>query len=125
MKQVKTVKGKMIDMGALMKKHEAERAVGNVPMNARGDRLDSTGKVSKTIQSVAREHHKEAETSVSVPLSEPIKNKTAKSIKKPKVEPTSEPMIMAESEKTREDGSIYLEIEYDDGTIETKEIGEL
>lgn len=37
--------GKVVDMGALMLQNENVRAVGNMGVNARGDRLDSQNKV--------------------------------------------------------------------------------
>jgi hypothetical protein len=41
----KTAKGKTIDIGALRLQNENVRAVGNMGVNARGDRIDSEGKV--------------------------------------------------------------------------------
>ena len=57
MKQVKTARGKVLDMASLAKKYEETRAVGNVPMNAKGDRLNKTGNVKATIQNVSRAQH--------------------------------------------------------------------
>ena len=54
MKSVKTALGRTIDMAALAQKYENERAVGNVPMNAKGDRLDNKGNVKETIQNISR-----------------------------------------------------------------------
>lgn len=45
MAKYKTAMGKIVDMSALAAKNEHVRAVGNTPMNARGDMIDSTGKV--------------------------------------------------------------------------------
>ena len=61
MKRVRTAKGKMIDMGALAAANETVRAVSNVPINARGDRLDASGNVIATVQSVARKQHENAQ----------------------------------------------------------------
>jgi hypothetical protein len=36
--------------------------------------------------------------------------------------PDPDPVVISEEEKTREDGTVYVEIEYDDGSIETREI---
>lgn len=41
----KTARGKIVDMGALMLKNEQVRAVGNMDVNARGDRIDAHGNV--------------------------------------------------------------------------------
>jgi hypothetical protein len=45
MKQYRSAQGKMVDMTALMAKNERVRAVGNMKVNARGDTIDSQGKV--------------------------------------------------------------------------------
>lgn len=41
----KTALGKKLDLGALALKNEQTRAVGNMGVNARGDVIDSTGRV--------------------------------------------------------------------------------
>ena len=41
----KTARGKTVDMGALMLQNEKVRAVGNMDVNARGDRIDANGNV--------------------------------------------------------------------------------
>jgi hypothetical protein len=125
MKRVKTAKGKFLDMAGLAKKYEETRAVGNVPMNAKGDRLDSGGNVKATVQNVSRAQHDAIEPAQPAPLSEPIVTRNDE----PKEEvmataPDPDPVIISEEEKTREDGSVYLEIEFDDGSIETREIQE-
>jgi|TARA_B100000902_G_scaffold373009_1_gene400536 hypothetical protein len=125
MKRIKTAKGKFIDMAGLAKKYEETRAVGNVPMNAKGDRLDKTGNVKATIQNVSRAQHDAIEPAQPAPLSEPIATRNDE----PKEEvmataPDQDPVVISEEEKTREDGTVYLEIEYDDGSMETREISE-
>ena len=119
MRQLRTSRGKLIDMGALAQKHEETRAVGNVPMNARGDRLDKDGNVVATVQSVSRVQHDTQQPKEAIPLSNPV----APSNKKSKAKKEPEPVIMSSEIKVREDGSRYEEIEYDDGTIDTKELG--
>lgn len=114
MKQVKTAKGRIIDMGAMVKANEETRAVGNVPMNARGDRLDASGNVVATVQRVARTQHEHAQ----VPVKRPMSKATASSATQAPVDP----VVISEETKTRDDGSQYIEIEYDDGSMETKEV---
>lgn len=41
----RTAQGKLVDMGALQLKNETVRAVGNMGVNARGDRVDETNRV--------------------------------------------------------------------------------
>lgn len=45
MSKRRTAQGKMLDMGALIKQNEHVRAVGNMKVNARGDKIDSYGRV--------------------------------------------------------------------------------
>ena len=45
MSKYRTAQGKMVDMSALQAKNERTRAVGNMKVNARGDTIDSNGKL--------------------------------------------------------------------------------
>ena len=45
MKSYRSAMGKSVDMGALLAKNENTRAVGNMKVNARGDSIDSQGRV--------------------------------------------------------------------------------
>ena len=45
MSKYRSAQGKIIDMAALAAKNEKTRAVGNMKVNARGDTIDSNGKV--------------------------------------------------------------------------------
>ena len=49
MKSYKSAMGKNVDMGALLAKNENTRAVGNMKVNARGDTIDSLGRVTKPV----------------------------------------------------------------------------
>lgn len=51
MKSYKSAMGKTVDMGALMARNENVRAVGNMKVNARGDDIDSTGRIIKPVTS--------------------------------------------------------------------------
>jgi hypothetical protein len=60
MKKYRTAQGKILDMAALAAKNERTRAVGiNMRVNARGDVIDSTGKIIKpATQKVSEEYAK-------------------------------------------------------------------
>jgi hypothetical protein len=49
MKNYRSAMGKNVDMGALLAKNENTRAVGNMKVNARGDTIDSQGRIIKPI----------------------------------------------------------------------------
>lgn len=60
-KVYRTAMGKVVDMGALMLQNEDIRAVGNMGVNARGDRIDSHNRVidSKNSQ-IKRQNRRQA-----------------------------------------------------------------
>jgi len=127
-RRIKTARGQLIDMGALSAKNERVRAVGNVLMNARGDRLNPDGSVKYSAEDIARMSQNTKVPPQQTAISDP------KPITQTKLEPQEEQAIMEEFEqnnepvpvskltKTRDDGSQYMEIEYDDGSIETIEL---
>ena len=49
MKSYRSAMGKTVDMGALLAKNENTRAVGNMKVNARGDTIDSQGRIIKPV----------------------------------------------------------------------------
>jgi len=52
--------GKSIDLGALLLQNETVRAVGNMGVNARGDRIDNKGKVvDSKVQQSKRQYNKQ------------------------------------------------------------------
>ena len=113
-------------MAALAKANETNRAVspGNVNMNARGDRIDKSGNVVQTVQAKARVQHNSTSAPEKRKLSDvPGAPKAPK--KKPAAAKTADPVgpdVVREEEKTRDDGTRYLEIEYDDGSMDVKEL---
>lgn len=137
---IKTARGAMLDMSALAAKHETARAVGNVPMNARGDRLNEDGTVRMKAEEIAVAHQNMQEPPQQQPISDPkpIETKKAQpqpqstkksnpSVPDPEIvnleeEFTQEPEAISKITRTRDDGTKYVEIEYDDGSIETLEI---
>ena len=80
----KTARGKTIDLGALVLRNEKTRAVGNMPVNARGDRIDSFNNVIETkSEQVTRSNRKGVVTAQ--PVSAPTQNPP-----EPKREPVPE-----------------------------------
>ena len=137
---IKTARGAMLDMAALAAKHETARAVGNVPMNARGDRLNEDGTVRMKAEEIAVAHQNMQEPPQQQPISDPKPIETKKeqpqtqstkksepSIPDPEIvnleeQFSEEPEEISKITRTRDDGTKYVEIEYDDGSIETLEI---
>ena len=123
MRNIRTAKGKKLDMSALAKQHENVRAVSNVIMNARGDRLDAKGNVVKTVRAIAQKQHEIEEPPTMAPISNPTKVEDA--VKEAPAEQSIEDTINIVNQALKEreeDGTFYLEIEYDDGSMETREL---
>ena len=57
-KNVKSMRGKEVDMEKLNLKNEMTPAVGNMKVNARGDELGKGGKVVKTREEVLADYYK-------------------------------------------------------------------
>ncbi len=71
MKHYRSAQGKTVDMAALAAKNERTRAVGNMKVNARGDTIDSTGKIIvPATQKVGEQYQKT------------VGNKSAQTVKK-------------------------------------------
>jgi len=58
MAQYRTAQGKSLDMAALAARNERVRAVGNMPVNARGDTIDSQGKIILPVTQATSEAYK-------------------------------------------------------------------
>lgn len=98
MKNIKTARGRILDMGALAAKNEETRAVSNLNMNARGDIIDSRGKVEIPREKIQKEFYKNnvpgAKEDVSIKDDEtPVEKKTTVEQPKPasKKEPKAAP----------------------------------
>jgi hypothetical protein len=125
-RQIKTAKGRIIDMGALTAKNEKVKAVGNVLMNARGDRLNPDGSIRLTVEQMARidQDRKTPPTRTAISDPKPVmpEQTAQKRVDVPEVELDPEPV--SKITRTRDDGTKYVEIEYDDGSVETLELTE-
>ena len=131
----RTARGRMIDIGAMVKKNAHKRGVGNRRVNARGDRLDDKGKVMMSVEQL-NDIQEQVETkddydgeALKKVSDETVENdiaqvqKAAKNIMKPRPKATrkKKPTEVSRTEKTREDGTAYTEIEYNDGSISVEE----
>jgi len=132
MKTVKTAKGRTLDMGALAAKNENTRAVSNLNMNARGDIIDNRGNVEIPRDQIQKKFYKNnvpGADEKEISIKETEKNDTPVDPPKPKATPKAktkkapaEPTEVSRTERTRNDGSRYFEVEYSDGSMEDIEI---
>ncbi len=115
MREVKTNKGRIINMQELSDMHQETRAIGNMPVNARGDVMKGDvvikpySEVAKTRQVVAEKPQVEE-----VNIKENFGNPEEVKIK------VDEGHILNEYEG--KDGKMYQEIEFADGSIQVREI---
>ena len=127
MSRHKSAKGKVVDMAAMARQHENTRAVSNVPINAKGDIIDNRGKVVKTREEAKKEYYKDTVVGDTQEIS--IKGpEEAQQVKEKPIEEMTPSEALDELAKqsqevsrtlrNRPDGSIYYEVEYEDGSIE-------
>lgn len=64
----KTFRGKIIDMETIRRKNEESVAVGNMGVNARGDKLGPGGHIVTPVQQKARRHHQAAVSTETVSI---------------------------------------------------------
>jgi len=64
-KVYKTAQGKSVDLGTIMLQNEHIRAVGNMKVNARGDKLDSNNRVIETKSRQIQKQNDRTTTNVS------------------------------------------------------------
>ena len=131
-RKIKTARGRVIDMASLAARNEKVKAVGNILMNARGDRLNPDGTIRITAEELARLDQNTKSAPQETALSDPKPIAQTKPVASPEEQPEPvappvfepEPEAISKITRTREDGSQYMEIEYDDGSMETVEINE-
>ena len=88
----RSAQGKLVDLGALEAQHQHVRAVGNMNVNARGDKLDADGNViSSRAQQVNRSLNRSVNTAAGpIPTSsrdqQELEQEVARAAEKEKIE---------------------------------------
>ena len=101
-------------MGALATQHEKTRAVSNVPVNARGDIIDNRGNVTVQREKISKEYYKD-----NSPRSIQGRNPTQEERNpKSKKAPRKNKNPRSKQRDVKDDGTMYYEVEYDDGSME-------
>lgn len=87
-KVYRTAQGKLVDLGRLQLQNENTRAVGNMNVNARGDRLDSNNQsIDTKAQQVSRQYNRQT-TNVNSDTVSSSKNNIRQA---PEVQPVADP----------------------------------
>lgn len=110
----KTHRGREFNMTAFVEKNGDTRAVGNAPMNARGDIIDARGNVKIPTQTISR-----AVANIKNNESTQVSLKADETISPVQNAPIVDngPTIVASREITTIDGTA-TEVEYSDGSIQ-------
>lgn len=77
----KTARGKTVDLGKLLLQNEKTRAVGNKPVNARGDRIDSFNNVVETRNEILTKKYQSKSNVTSTPVSAPTQQPPAQPVR--------------------------------------------
>lgn len=105
-KQYRTAMGKTVDMGALMLQNENARAVGNMAVNARGDRLDSHNRViDRKTKQAQRQYQKQSNVS-----GETLAGQTIKTPKTPPVPADTYTDLPDDNDIVRDDIEVQSEV---------------
>ena len=118
MVQKRTNRGTMIDMDALMLKNEEEIALGNMKVNARGDKLGPNGKVVKRKEEVGREYYDANPKAVVKTVS--IKDNVDTGVTEMKAETPKASSTVVRKTKVKK----TKEVELPNGDIEIQEVEE-
>jgi len=124
MVQRRTNKGQFVDMDALSVKNENEIAVGNMKVNARGDKLGRNGEVVQKREEATREYYQNNPKAVvkSVSIKDAVDKTPVKDhsdIATPTAKPTTSTAKPSAS-KTKK----IKEVELPNGDIEIQEVEE-
>lgn len=83
----KSAQGKMVDLGTIRLRNEHVRAVGNMKVNARGDKLDSLNQVIETRTESIQRHNERTSTNVSsAPPQSSVKKSQTETAQAPKAQ---------------------------------------
>ena len=104
-KVYRSAQGKMVDLGTIMLQNEHVRAVGNMKVNARGDKLDTNNQVIETKgQQIQRQNDRTSTNVTDSPVhTSSRKNRSAKQNPEPEILSTpQEPEVVADPEPVLE-----------------------
>ena len=119
----RTAQGRRLDMAQLAAKNEKTRAVGNMNVNARGDTIDSQGKI---IVPVTRKVGNRYSNTVANPESNRARSTVrAKPESSPEVDTTPEPVVEEELVESMFDEMTDEDLEFLEPTDEDFEIEEI
>lgn len=123
-KQIRSMRGKVVDMELLRKRNELTPAVGNARVNARGDELGPNGTILRKREEIVADHYATAGTAdhaqAPAPEPQPVVDEpvvTAKKTKKVKVK-KEDPVVEAAPDLSPEEQEMMDEAAAEDEWVE-------
>mgnify|MGYP000521752706 CR=1 FL=1 len=115
---IRSARGKKINMATIVAKGERERAVSNAPLNARGDIIDSRGEIKVTRENLSKEFYKDNLPGVEEEISiSSVDSDSTEVIEEVAIEHEEMITEVSRTERVREDGTPFIEVEYSDGSM--------
>ena len=126
MTQRRTNQGQTIDMEGLALANEKTVAVGNMKVNARGDRLDSSGNVIKTKTEQAQAYYANNPKAVvkTVSIKDAIDSTQVKTMETTPVQKSKPKTAKPKTSKPQVKAKVMKEVELPNGDIELVESNE-
>tara|TARA_X000001036_G_C20160409_1_gene595186 strand:+ start:150 stop:575 length:426 start_codon:yes stop_codon:yes gene_type:complete len=122
-KQIKSLRGKVVDMELLRKRNELTPAVGNARVNARGDELGPNGTILRKREEIVSDHYATAGTAdhAQAVASEPVVEEpvvTAKKVTKKVKVKKEDPVVEAAPDLSAEEQEMMEEAAAEDEWVE-------
>lgn len=122
-KQIKSLRGKVVDMELLRKRNELTPAVGNARVNARGDELGPNGTILRKREEIVSDHYATAGTAdhAQAVAPEPVVEEpvvTAKKVTKKVKVKKEDPVVEAAPDLSAEEQEMMEEAAAEDEWVE-------
>jgi len=120
-KQIKSMRGKVVDMELLRKRNELTPAVGNARVNARGDELGPNGTILRKREEIVADHYSQAGTAEHAQAPEPevvVEDQVVKPKKTTKKVKVKADPVIETPDLSEEEAEMMAEAEAEDEWIE-------
>lgn len=117
MSRYRTALGRTLDMAALVAKNENTRAVGNMSVNARGDTIDSHGRIITPVTQKTSDSYQKTVKNKSAQLKETVNTNMVQPATMPKQLAVAVPPVV-EEELSQEERQLVSSYEQEDLEIE-------
>lgn len=112
MSRYRTALGRTLDMAALVAKNEKTRAVGNMSVNARGDTIDSHGRIITPVTQKTSDGYQKTVKNKSAQMKEQVSNNLSQEVVRPQQMAVAAPPVIDE-ELTPEERELNANLQED------------